>query len=134
MVIRCSRWSSQMEFTLSSMSVSLARLPRGSRLKDAQGLFQNLQAFVFGAIEEDVLAQHPANQKAAACPKEADAARQSQTHVWVKFLDIHVKVFLLGHLFNTKEQCCSTVNLLSCLRGLVCFKGVAARKRPTPMF
>ena len=50
-----------MAFTLSSMSVSLARLPRGSRLKDAQGPLQNLQAFVFGAIEDDVPAQHPAN-------------------------------------------------------------------------
>ena len=40
-----------------------------NKLKDARGLVQNLQAFMFGAIEEDVLTQHPATQEAATCPK-----------------------------------------------------------------
>ena len=55
------------------------------------------------ADEEDVLAHHPANQEAAGCPKETDAARQSQTHVWVKFLDTRVKVSLHWNFFNIKE-------------------------------
>ena len=52
-----------------------------TRLKDAQGLVKKLQAFVFGANEEDVLTQHLANLEATAIPKETDAVRQSQTHV-----------------------------------------------------
>ena len=67
----------------SSMWLPLARSLRDqlTRLKDVEGILQHLEAFVFGAIKEDLLVQHPANQEAAACPKETEAAQQSQTHV-----------------------------------------------------
>ena len=111
-------------------TLSLARSPQGepTKLKDVQGLFPSPQAFVFGAIEEDVLTQHPVNQVF-----ERNRCSQSHTRVWVKFLDTDEGLSSLA-LVQDQRKCCSAMNLLSCARGRACCNDVALGNGHTPMF
>ena len=93
-VIRCSPWSSQMALALSSMSLSLAHSPRDppTRPKVVQGLFPSSRVRVRshrGRCPDPT----PRQPRGSRVSERNRCGKQSPTQVWVKFLDIHVKVF-----------------------------------------
>ena len=100
-MLRCSQWSSQMEMARSSKSLSLAQSSRGPTNQAESCSMGCPTSSSFHARSRRRRCPGP---EAAASPKEIDAARQSQTHVWVKFLDTRVKVSLHSDFFTIKES------------------------------
>ena len=104
MVIRCSQWSSHT--ALSVVNVAFVGSVASGTTQPSCKMFKSLSQICKLSCSEPSkkMAQHPAKQEAVTCPKETGAAKQSQTHDWVKFFYVHVKSFSPGPSSVSKKM------------------------------